>query len=204
MGKIYKRFKSWTLPTKISIIIGLLGIFLALLLPHKSTIITTSSGNNSPAITNTGSHNQINVVYSVEELDRKTPKYELHYETMKTPPNKMGANNYYELGFKNITQTPLTNFTFVLYFENPIKGISYDYKRSTANMTGGLGLSNDRKSFHWRGNQIMENGGWVVFIIETNNAIPAIKKVCTKYMGYKMPEKQLLLPDTLGLYSFKK
>lgn len=202
--KMIQRFKSWSLPTKVSIVIGLLGLILAVVLPHKSIINTTTTGHNSPAITNTGSNNQIKVVYNLDEFNNDLPSYELHYEIMKTPPNKEGANNYYELGFKNITKKPLLNFTFVLYFEEPIKGIKYDFSRSTANMTGGKGLSSDKKSFHWFGNQIMEDGGWVVFIIETNNAIPAIKHVCTKYTGLKMPEKKIILSDTIGLISFKK
>jgi len=201
--KIIQRFKSWALPTKISIVIGLLGIVIAVLLPQGDRINTTTTGHNSPAITNTGSNNQINVVYSSDDLNNGLPSYELHYEIMKSPPNKEGANNYYELGFKNITNKPLLNFAFVLNFEKPIKGIKYDFNRSTANMTGGKGLSNDKKSFHWFGNQIMEDGGWVVFVIETNNAIPAIKHVCTKYTGLKMPEKKIILSDTAGLASFK-
>jgi len=172
----------------------------------KTNIVTSTSGPYSPAITNTGSNSEVNVVYNLNksEVDKFTPCYELYYQLMKDPPDTSRADNYYEIGFKNITEAPLINFMFVLYFKEPIDGIKYEFSRSSANMTGGQGLSNDRKSFHWMGNQIMEDGGWVVFIIETKTPPPIITRICTKYTGIVVPEQRIIYPDKEGITGFVK
>jgi hypothetical protein len=66
-------------------------------------------------------------------------------------------------------------------------------------MAGGDYLSSDKKRFHWFGNQIMEDGGWIVFRIETKQPPPIITRVCTKIPGVIIPQKKLILPAPEGL-----
>ena len=123
--------------------------------------------------------------------------YEFYFQTTKAPPAD-GEGLYYEIGFKNLTDSPLHNFTFALRFSEPIEEITYKAGRSSANMTGGQGLSADRMRFHWRGNQLMEDGGWAVFIIRTRTAL-VIKRVSTKLLGRQAETLHLILPDPVGL-----
>ena len=125
------------------------------------------------------------------------PAYEFYFQPTKTPTNPDGSKNY-EIGFKNLTSKPLLNFQFVLYFRQPVESVTYDFKRSTANFTGGDGLSPDNTRYHWLGNQIMEDREWVVFFVKTRN-VPAIRKVSTKLLGKNSQSGKLIEPDPEGL-----
>ena len=94
---------------------------------------------------------------------------------------------------------PLINFEFALYFKSPVHSVDYDSNRSSANFTGGEYLNPEKTRYHWRGNQIMEDGGWVLFIITTANPPPIITRVCTKVPGVHVPDKKLILPDPGGI-----
>jgi len=124
--------------------------------------------------------------------------YEFYFQPLKgNPTNDDGTLNY-EIGFKNITDSPLLNFAFTIRFRQPIISVDYDFNRSSANMTGGRGLSNDRMEFNWFGNQIMENSGWVVFIIKTNSQ-PAIAKLSTNLVGRVVDSNKIIEPDPNGV-----
>jgi hypothetical protein len=76
--------------------------------------------------------------------------YEWYFQRMKNPPT--GATDYWEIGFKNITDQPLHNFEFAIEFDRPVSDMRYDFGRSTANFTGGQGLSANGRRYHWLGN----------------------------------------------------
>ena len=126
-----------------------------------------------------------------------SPAYGFYFQPTKNPTNADGSKNY-EIGFENLTAQPLLNFQFTIYFRQPIESVVYDFQRSTAYATGGDGLSADKTTFHWLGNQIMEDGGWVVFVIKTKNS-PEIRKISTKLLGRDVHSGQLLPPDPEGL-----
>jgi hypothetical protein len=126
--------------------------------------------------------------------------YEFYFQKMKNPP-KENHDQYWEFGFKNLTDGPLHNFTFAVVFDQPVKSVRYDFKRSSSNMTGGDGLSDDRKRFHWLGNQIMDDGGWVVFVVKSQIP-PVIKRISTKLLGRVSGSKQLIPPDLNGLRNY--
>lgn len=88
--------------------------------------------------------------------------YEWYFQRMKNQPS--GATDYWEIGFKNVTDQPLHNFEFEIELDRPVSDMRYDFNRSSANFTGGTGLSADGRRYHWLGNQIMGNGGWIVFV----------------------------------------
>lgn len=87
---------------------------------------------------------------------------------------------------------------FAVEFRQPVESVRYDFARSTANMTGGEGTSADKRLFHWLGNQIMDDGGWVVFVIKSNTP-PSIKRLCTKLLGRSSDMRMLFPPDPVGL-----
>ena len=115
----------------------------------------------------------------------------------KHPVNNDGLENY-EIGFKNLTDSPLHNFAFTIWFVDPVESVEYDFSRSSANMTGGDGLSTDRRRFNWFGNQIMEDGGWAVFVIITKT-VPQIKKISTKLVGKVASSNKVIPPDPKGI-----
>lgn len=120
--------------------------------------------------------------------------YEFYFQPLKgNPTNEDGTLNY-EIGLKNITDSPLLNFRFTIHFRQPVISVEYDSNRSSANMTGGRGLSEDGMEFNWLGNQIMENGGWAVFIIKTNTQ-PAIAKLSTNLVGRVQGSNNIVEPD---------
>lgn len=123
--------------------------------------------------------------------------FEFYFQDMKNP-STAEKDNYWEIGFKNITDTPLHNFAFAVEFSNPVETIEYDFNRSSANMDGGAGLSKDRNLFHWFGNQIMEDGGWVVFTIKSKG-MPKITRLCTKLLGRSHDASTLFSPDPSGV-----
>jgi len=123
--------------------------------------------------------------------------YEFYFQKMKDSPYE-NPNEYWEFAFKNLTDSPLHNFKFTILFENSVESVLYDFKRSSANMTGGDGLSNDRKRFNWLGNQIMEDGGWVVFVVRSQDT-PVIKRLSTNFLGRQVESNNLIPPDPKGL-----
>ena len=123
--------------------------------------------------------------------------FELYFQTMKNPP-AAEKDNYWEIGFKNITDEPLHNFAFAIEFAEPIESIDYVFDKSSANMTGGAGLNMDKKLFHWFGNQLMEDGGWAVFTIKSKS-MPTIRRLCTKLLGRSHDASTLFSPDPRGL-----
>lgn len=123
--------------------------------------------------------------------------FEVYFQKMKNLPVG-SAGDRWELGLKNVTDSPLLNFTFALEFTSPVDAVDYDFERSTANMTGGEGLSLDKTRFHWLGNQIAEDGGWAVFLIRSKFE-PVIARFCSKLLGRSNDANQLFLPDQDGL-----
>ncbi len=168
---------------------------------NKITIEAKTSGDSSPAIiTSPGS--QVNINYygpTVKDDDKANePKYEFYFQPLKGKPENPDGSKNYEIGFKNLTTDPLVNFEFGLLFRNPVQNITYDFNRSSANFTGGEGLNHDKTKFHWMGNQIMGNGGWVVFIIKSKNP-PNISKLNTRVVGRLVDSNKLILSDSGGL-----
>ena len=214
-----QQWRNWTLPSKLTAIGAYLGAIAIVagvafyLFPRRTGpavvqtthITATSSGPFSPAITAEGSNSNVSVSYSFksDELGKNVPRYELYYQKMKLPPQGVPPEEAYEIGFKNITADPLVNFEFALYFKNPVDSVDYDFNRSSANFAGGEYLSPDKMRYHWRGNQIMEDGGWVVFAIRTTNPPPIITRICTKVPGVLVPDNALILPDPRGIPSDK-
>jgi len=52
--------------------------------------------------------------------------------------------------------------------------------------------------FNWFGNQIMENSGWIVFIIKTNTR-PDIAKLSTNLVGRVADSNEIIKPDPNGV-----
>ena len=123
--------------------------------------------------------------------------FELYFQKMKNPPAN-SQDDHWEIGFKNITDSPLHNFAFAIEFAIPVDSVTYDFKRSSANMTGGEGLGSDNRMFHWFGNQIVEDGGWAVFVIRSRIE-PVISGLCTKLLGRSAESSTLFPPDPNGL-----
>ena len=210
-----QQWHDWTLPSKLSAIgayVGIVALVAALgfyafrgsqlpSLVHTTQINTRSSGPFSPAITSTGPNSDVSVTYSFksDDLAKDVPRYELYCQKMKSPPESAIPEEVYEMGFKNITDSPLLNFEFAIYFKEPVESVKYDFNRSSANLTRGKYLSPDKKRYHWRGNQIMEDGGWVVFIIRTKTPPPIITRICAKIPGILIPDKKLIAPDPDGI-----
>lgn len=121
--------------------------------------------------------------------------YEFYFQKCKKEDDTF---QYYEFAFKNLTDSPLQNFLFTLYFEHPVEAVNYDFKRSSANFTGGDGLNDEKTRFNWLGNQIMEDNGWVVFIIKSKD-VPIIERICTKYVGRIVGSNQVIPPDVRGI-----
>lgn len=208
-----KQWRGWKLPAKLTAIgayaavIAIPAMLLFYLFPrdsgpevvHTTEIKTESSGPFSPAITTLGSNSDVSVSYSFKSdpLAENVPRYEFYFQPTKKPTNADGSKNY-EIGFKNLTEQPLVNFQFAVYFREPVESVTYNFSRSTANFTGGDGLSADKTRFHWLGNQIMEDGGWVVFNIKTKHS-PAIRRISTKLLGREVQSGGLLPPDPDGL-----
>lgn len=147
------------------------------------------------------------LVESIFRVPRKPPlgpihpafaSYELYFQPLKGQPSNPDGTLNYEIGFKNITDSPLHNFIFTLTFKEPVLSVTYDSSRSSANMTGGEGLSPDGKRFNWLGNQIMEDGGWAVFVIRSE-ATPVISRISTKLVGRIVGTNQVIPPDPEGI-----
>jgi hypothetical protein len=124
--------------------------------------------------------------------------YEFYFKPLKGNPKDADGTLNYEIDFKNITDSPLHNFIFTLIFEEPVLSVEYDFSRSSANMTGGDGLTRDGKRFNWLGNQIMEDGGWAVFIIKSKT-IPVVSGISTKLIGRVAGTNQIIPPDPNGI-----
>ncbi|MCK4734125.1 MAG: toll/interleukin-1 receptor domain-containing protein [Methanophagales archaeon] len=124
--------------------------------------------------------------------------YEFYFQPLKGNPKDVDGTLNYEIGFKNITDSPLHNFIFTLIFREPVLSVRYDFSRSSANMTGGDGLTHDGKRFSWLGNQLIEGGGWAVFIIKSKT-IPDISKISTKLVGRVAGTNQVIPPDPNGI-----
>lgn len=122
--------------------------------------------------------------------------YEFYCQRMKRPPEN-STDDWYEIGFKNLTDSPLHNFRFTVVFAEPVHEVVYDFRRSSANMTGGDYLSEDGTQFNWFGNQIAEDGGWVVFNVRSSSQ-PAIARLSTKLLGRMAGTNQLIPPDPAG------
>ena len=136
--------------------------------------------------------------FSQKKVDVPKPSYEFYFQEKKENHVEVSDLNKYEIGFKNISGEPLLNFQFTIYFSNPIETIKYEHERSSAVITGGKGLSSDKKVFHWRGNQIVEDDGWAVFSITAKRKL-SIKKISTKLFGKIAGENRFILPDLEGL-----
>ncbi len=204
-----KQWKAWSFPTKITVFVSYLAIIsFALTLVTKfiinpkedeyKEIHNTTDGSFSPAISTEGDNSDVIINYNFENSEDNVsiPKYELFYQKIKNPQPYQNTNKYYELGFKNITKKPINNFEFTLIFEQPVDSINYEYRRSSSNFTGGKGLYDNGKKFNWRGNQISENNGWVVFLIKTNYPPPVISKIYTNVTGIFHTNKQIILADS--------
>lgn len=124
--------------------------------------------------------------------------YEFYFQPLKGRPKESDGTLNYEIGFKNITDSPLHNFVFTIIFRDPVLSVEYDFSRSSANMTGGSGLSDDGKCFNWLGNQLMEDGGWAVFIIKSGTT-PVILIISTKLVGRVVGTNQIIPPDIGGI-----
>lgn len=209
-----KQWKAWKFPTKLTVIVSYLTIisfiismlFYFVIKPLSTNTKETNSTTNgpfSPAIVSEGDNNEVTINYNFKGSEENilTPQYELFFQKMKSPPSLDIADQYYEIGFKNITEKPIINFEFTLIFEQPVDTINYEHRRSSSNFTGGSGLSDNKKIFNWRGNQISENGGWVVFLIKTENPPPVISKIYTNVSGIIKPSNEVILAD---LDHFKK
>lgn len=147
-----------------------------------------------------------NLLRSIFRSSKKPPlgtphpaiaSYELYFQKMKKP-GPASQDNQWEIGFKNVTDSPLHNFAFAIEFSSPVDSVTYDFSRSSANMTGGEGLGAGNRMFHWFGNQLFEDGGWAVFVIRSNS-VPVIKRICTKLLGRSADLKNLFPPDPNGL-----
>lgn len=125
--------------------------------------------------------------------------FEVCFQKMKNPPPN-SQDDQWEIGFKNVTDLPLLNFAFAIEFVSSVNSVTYDFSRSSANMVGGEGLSADNRMFHWFGNQIAEDGEWVVFVIHSMIK-PEIKRFCTKFLGRRGAGSSapLFRPDPSGL-----
>ena len=115
------------------------------------------------------------------QLDIINPAYELYYQPLKGNQSNPDGSLNFEIGFKNISGTPLFEFNVNLQFATPIIDIQYDFSRSAVNLTGGRGLSENRTEFEWLG-QMLPTDGWIVFILKSNST-PRIKSIITKYHG---------------------
>ena len=124
--------------------------------------------------------------------------YEFYFPLLKGKLKEADGTLNYEIGFKNITDSPLHNFVFTIIFREPVLSVEYDFSHSSANMTEGTGLSDDGKRFNWLGNQLMEDGGWAVFVIKSKT-IPVISKISTKLVGRVVGTNQIIPPDPGGI-----
>jgi hypothetical protein len=134
---------------------------------------------------------------SIGTIHPAMASYEFYYQHKDTP-TKSDGSKYFEFGFKNLTHSPLINFTFTIRFNGAVESVRYDFERSTANMFGGKGLVDNGKTFNWFGNQIMEDEGWIVFTIKSRN-VPHIKKISTKLVGRIAGSNEIIKPDPEGL-----
>ena len=100
---------------------------------------------------------------------------------MKNKPSNSDGSLNFELGFKNIARRPLFEFYVLTEFAAPVIDMQYDFSRSSVNLTGGSGLSNDKLRFEWLG-QMLPTDGWVVFNIESWEK-PVISELRTKHHG---------------------
>lgn len=163
---------------------------------------TTSSNFN---VENEGPFKEL--LESIFRVPKKPPlgpihpafaSYEFYFQPLKGNPKNADGTLNNEIGFKNITDSPLHNFIFTIIFREPVISVKYDFHRSSANMTGGEGLTHDSKCFNWFGNQIMEDGGWAVFIIKSKT-VPKISKISTKLVGRIVGTNQIIPPDPGGI-----
>ena len=210
-----RQWRNWTLPSKLTAISAYVSILaLVLVIAFRILPLATrrsavparrvgaeSSGPFSPAIVVTGLGSEVSVSYSFrsENAGKDAPDYELYYQSMKSPPDGQPPEEFYEMGFKNITDHPLLNFEFAVSFREPVESVTYDPDRSSSIFTGGEYLSSDRRRYHWRGNQVTAHGGWVVFVIRTKHPPPVISAISTDVPGVRMPGKELIPADPQGL-----
>lgn len=124
--------------------------------------------------------------------------YEFYFQTVRGKPKNPDGTLNHELAFKNITDSPLVNFEFTLRFKKPVMSVEYDFRRSSANMTGGDHLTAGGQKFNWRGNQIMENGGWVVFVVKSKS-MPVISRLSTRLVGRYAGSDRIVSPDPDGI-----
>jgi len=129
--------------------------------------------------------------------------YEFFFQQLKGNPMDADGTLNHEIGFKNITDSPLHNFKFTLIFKEPVLAVKYDFNRSSANLTGGDGLTHGGKRFNWSGNQIMEDGGFALFIIKSKT-VPVISRISTKFVGRVAGTNQLIPPDPNGVQNISE
>jgi len=79
-----------------------------------------------------------------------------------------------------------------------VESVEYDFGPSTANFTGGEDLNDEKTGFNWLGNQIADDGGWVVFLI-ASKGLPEITRLSTRFVGLTVPGNKLIPPDPDGL-----
>lgn len=170
--------------------------------PLKYFDFRSLSKNTLFSVENDGPFKEL--IESIFRLKKKPPmgpvhpamaSYEFYFQKSKKNDDTF---QYHEFAFKNITESPLQNFLFSVYFKKPVESVQYIFQKSSANFTGGDGLSDDKTRFHWLGNQIVEDGGWLVFQIKSKE-IPVIARICTKYVGRLVDSNQVIPPDTGGI-----
>jgi nucleoside 2-deoxyribosyltransferase len=116
-----------------------------------------------------------------QQLNIVNPAFELYFQPMKGNRENPDGSLNYEIGFKNISGSPLFEFYLRLKFAAEILDIQYDFRRSAVNLTGGRGLSDDKTSFEWIG-QMLPTGGWIVFVLKSRK-VPIIESIVTKHHG---------------------
>lgn len=109
------------------------------------------------------------------------PQYELYCQPMKGNATNPDGSLNFELGFKNISNQPLLEFYVLIEFAAPVIDIQYDFSRSAVNLTGGSGLSNDKRKFEWSG-QMLPTDGWIVFEVKSRDTLK-IASLVTKHHG---------------------
>jgi len=124
------------------------------------------------------------------QLDIVDPDYELYYQPLKGNPSNPDGSLNFEIGFKNISGSPLFEFFLRLKFNSPVLAIHYDFSRSSVNLTGGSGLNADKSSFEWSG-QMLPTDGWVVFNIKST-VNPEIKEISTKHTGRLVSDGKII------------
>jgi len=115
------------------------------------------------------------------QLDIINPAYELYFQPLKGNPSNPDGSLNFEIGFKNVSGAPLFEFYVNLQFATPIIDIQYEFSRSSVNLTGGRGLSENKSEFEWSG-QMLPTDGWIMFILKSDST-PEIRSITTKHHG---------------------